>query len=93
MAYSLVPSPKWQKILDIEDETEQGIAATKYVCELENEVRNLQMKQEKLADDVEKYVVKSVMTKNKFFKEWLREHDRELIADEHRDWSGVQGGC
>lgn len=41
MAYSIIPSVKWQKILDMTDEKEQGIAATKYVYELETHIKKL----------------------------------------------------
>lgn len=41
MAHSIIPSVEWQKILDMTDEKEQGIAATKYVYELETRIKRL----------------------------------------------------
>lgn len=87
MAYSLVPSAKWQEILNITDEKEQGIAATQYVCDLEHKVATLEQQIEEASHKAELKVVDSVM-KNKYFKEWIDNHDR----CNNEDWSGTQGG-
>ena len=94
MAYSLIPSTRWQEILDITDEKEQGVAATKYVCSLENEVRILKAKQDDIKKETYTYLVEIFM-KTKPFSDWLKDHDDKIrndVHDSYKDWSGIQGG-
>lgn len=90
MPYSIVPSQRWQEILDMTDEYEQGKAATEYVDSLEKEIEKLN----KLREMDEDYVITKLM-KCKPFKKWLEYHDervRDDVHDSYKDWSGLQGG-
>lgn len=89
MAYSIIPSARWQEILDMTDESEQGIAATKYVYQLEKEIEHLKVMNKHCRDEAVMEVVGELM-KNKSFKDWLQNHDDEIYETERQDWSGVK---
>ena len=94
MAYQIIPSQRWQEILDMTDEYKQGKAATEYVDDLEKEIRILKGQIEELKHNQEIGMIDEIM-KCKPFKQWLEYHDertRNDVHDSYKDWSGLQGG-
>lgn len=91
MAFQKEPSQKWQDILNMTDEEEQGKAATEYVMELESEIQRLKTKSNISFTQGKNSVIDSLMHTPEV-KEWLAEHDKALHHYYGQDWSGLQGG-
>ena len=90
MAYERIPSgAEWIEICETEDEVEQNRKLRNYICDLQERIRDLEQ-QEALQKDIDNLV--SLILKSNIFKEYMRKHDRDVVANEHRDWSGLQGG-
>lgn len=85
MAWEMKPSPKWQEILDIQDEQEQGRAATAYVISLEKEILDLKFERDKAIKRAKHDLIGRIMD-TRDMKEWLYEHDKKI--SDYQDWSG-----
>lgn len=85
MAFDII-SDEWKRILEIEDDQEQSLAATRYVQKLEEyekenkKLRALINNAEWYAEErsVQRRMIDSIMENISGFRYWIKEHDKKL---------------
>ena len=94
MAFERIPSgAEWIEICETEDRDEQNRKLRNYICDLEERVHKLENQQNENKDlerDIANLV--TLILKSNIFREYMWKHDRDIIAREHSDYSGLQGG-
>ena len=91
MAYDVSPtSERWEELVNIQDENQQGRELRKYVYELENKVSSYEYELRELR--IENTNMKKDILSIKVVKDAINSAKSEAYSECNTDWSGLQGG-